>query len=70
MYKPFSLVTGAHASPSIESDYTREELILIEICDDLIDYKYNKAEKFDTLKELETRLRSYTKEAGFGLILM
>jgi len=45
-------------------------LALIEICDDMIDYKYNKVEKFDTLKELETRLRSYTKEAGFGLIIM
>lgn len=26
-------------------------------------------EKFDTLKELETRIKSYTKEAGFGFVI-
>lgn len=70
MYRPFSLVTGPSMSPTIQNDYTREELILIDLCDEQIDYKYKKFERFDTLKELETRLRSYTKEAGFGLIIM
>lgn len=27
-------------------------------------------ETFDTLKELEIRIRAYTKEAGFGLVLV
>ena len=26
-------------------------------------------EKFDTLKKLEERIKAYTKEAGFGLVL-
>ena len=73
MYRPFNLVNATIAQPpplSSPKDLSNEEMMLIEECDDMFECRLKQIERFDTLKELETRIRSYTKEAGFGLILM
>ena len=44
--------------------------MLIDLCNEEIGHKIKKVEKFDTLRELELRIKAYTKEAGFGIFVM